>query len=54
MDNKKDWKELQAWEDKRKKENNEKFGMDFDNIDVMNQTKKVKQVSNFFNLSVKI
>lgn len=54
MENKEDWEELQKWEDKVKRENKEKFGMDYEKFDIMNQNKKAKKVLNIFNITGKI
>ena len=44
MDNKDEWKELEQWEENRKIENKEKFGLDFNKI---NMKKKEKRMNIF-------
>ena len=46
MKNDKDWEELEKWTEKKKQEDVEKFGVDFDAINIEKQNKKMSKVAN--------
>lgn len=47
MDNKNDWKELQEWENKKREDEYDKYGLNISNIDIKKQRKSVNKVIGF-------
>ena len=54
MENKKDWEELEQWQNKVKKESVEKYGIDFQTINTSKQNKIANKISLFLSQSSKI